>query len=393
MKVLLIGQADSIFFEHYTKTIKNQRPDINFDIFSVDAIQGKYDLSACNLIQINSWVESPFRKIKGIRTILQPFITWLSLYSFLKLNKKRYDIIHTKWLIPGVILFPNIIGKYTLKIIATFWGGEIESQKILYSQRIYLKILKNFLRKCDGVANRSKKIEDYVNKELNAKQKFHIAYYGSSIIDEIRKLSKSETKEESKSKIGINDKLRTIAIGYSGKALHQHLTIIEEIFKSQKFNNFKDKFHFILPLNYGCSMEYAQHVELKIRMYTKKFTIIKPGKYSDVEIARLRNATDILIQLSKSDGLSASIIESFYAQSIIISGKWLPYEVFRKAKLHFYELDGIDDNLPEMLIKLSTNFDFEIDLCLQNRTKWDYDSWGKVIPNWIKIYEKVLQEV
>jgi|LSQX01.1.fsa_nt_gb hypothetical protein len=392
MEVLLVGQADSIFFEHYTKTIKKQRPDINFNVFSVDAIQGKYDLSACNLVHINSWVESPYRKIKGVRTILQPFITWLSLYIFLKRNKKRYDIIHFKWLIPGVILFPNIIRKYTIKTIATFWGSEMESQNLLFSKNLYVITLNNFLRKCNVVANRSKKVEEYISNELNAKQKFHKAHYGSSIIDEIQKLSKSETKEESKGKIGINGKLITIAIGYSGKTLHQHILVLEEIFKSEKFNNLKEKFHFILPLNYGCSMEYAQHVELKIKMYTDKFTIINPGKYTDVEIARLRNATDILIQLSKSDGLSASIIESFYAGSIIISGKWLPYEVLRKAELYFYELDNIDENLPEMLLKLSKNFDYEIDLCLQNKTRWSYDSWGKVIPNWLDIYDKVLQE-
>ena len=76
MKVLLVGQADSIFFENYTKTIKKFRPDISFDVFSIDTINGKYDLSSCDQIYINKWVYSRIKDIRGLRTILQPFITW-----------------------------------------------------------------------------------------------------------------------------------------------------------------------------------------------------------------------------------------------------------------------------------------------------------------------------
>lgn len=384
MEVLLVGQADSIFFEHYTKTIKKFRPDINFDVFSIDAINGKYDLSSCEQIYINKWVCSRIKDIRVLRTILQPFITWFSLYRFLKLTKKKYDIIHFKWLIPGVILFPRILKRFTKKIIATFWGSEIESQKILYSKSLYIISLRNFLNKSDIVAS--------IKEELNTKTKFINARYGSSIIDEIQKLSNSETKQLSKKKIGIPEEATTISIGYSGKTLHQHLLVIEELFKSKEFIRLKESFHFILPFSYGCTSEYSQVVENRLKLYTNKYTIIKPKKYSDFEIARLRNATDIMIQLSKSDALSASIIESFFTGSIIISGKWLPYKIFREANLHFYELDDINQELPELILKLSKNIETELELCRNNKTKWDYASWDSVAPNWINIYEKVLNE-
>jgi len=46
MEILLIGSADSIFFEHYCKNLKLQKPDIKIDIFYVmfkkNAIRGTY---------------------------------------------------------------------------------------------------------------------------------------------------------------------------------------------------------------------------------------------------------------------------------------------------------------------------------------------------------------
>jgi hypothetical protein len=97
-----------------------------------------------------------------------------------------------------------------------------------------------------------------------------------------------------------------------------------------------------------------------------------------------------MVQLSKSDGLSSSIVETFYAGSIIISGKWLPYEVFRESGLYFHELDEINQELPELILKLSKSLDKELKLCQQNKIKWNYDTWETVIPNWIECYDKVL---
>lgn len=393
MEVLLIGQADSIFFEHYTKTIKQFRPDINFDVFSVNSIYGKYDLSACDKIVVNNWDNSFFKRIKGLRTIIHPFYTWLSLYNSLRINDKHYDIIHYKWLIPGAILFPNKIKKYSKKTIATFWGSEIKTQKLLFSNKFYKLIIRHFVKKTNAIVNQSPKTKQYIIQVIGNASKFYFAKYGSSIIDQLNELQKKrETKKISKNKYGIPEEKITISIGYSGKALHNHIIIIEELFNNNEFNLQKKLFHFILPMNYGCGNDYAVKVENTIKQYTNHYTLLYPQKYSDEDIARLRNATDLMIQLSKSDGLSASIIETFYAGSLIISGSWLPYDALKQKELYFRELNAIDRRLPELILKISKNITDELKNCQQNKTKWDYDSWEKVIPNWINIYEKILQE-
>ena len=109
-------------------------------------------------------------------------------------------------------------------------------------------------------------------------------------------------------------------------------------------------------------------------------------------VARLRNATDILVQLSLFDAHSASIIETILAGTILIAGQWLPYDIFKEKQLHFYELDHIGVSLPELVMKISDNIETELARCEENRLKWGFETWDETITNWIAIYDHILHE-
>jgi hypothetical protein len=391
MEILLIGAADSIFFEHYCKNLKAQKPDINIDVFSVEPIMGQYDLSACNNIFASAWNKSFLKKIKGLRTIIKPFYSWFALYSFLIKNKKKYDIIHFKWLVPEVVLFPRLINKFCRKSIATFWGTEQKTQSIFYSNFIYRLCLRNFLQKKDAITYPSNEKYKEQLKIHSNHEKFHYAIYSSSIYSAIERLVATESKNKSKEYLSFDPEKITISIGYSGKKVHQHVKIINTLFRDSALVKHKDKLHFILPLNYGCDSSYIEEIKYLIKSYNANYKIITQ-KMTDFEIARLRNATDIMIQLSSSDALSASIIESLLTGAILISGKWLPYEVFKQKRLFFYELDNIDSTLPKLIIKLAEDIDVELKKCQNNKEKWGFETWGKVIKYWIEIYDKLLIE-
>jgi len=389
MDLLLVGSADSIFFEHYIKNIKAQRPEINVDVFSVPPVTGKYDLSSCNKVGANKWEETYWSRIRGIRTIIKPFYSWHSMYSFLRRNNKQYDIIHFKFLVPSVVLFPNFIMKYCKKSVATFWGAEIDVQKIFYSKILYIYFLKRFLHNVDHITFSSKEQLNQITQLGIESDKLSYAIYGSSIYDEIEKLITFETKEKSKELLGIDKKKITISIGYSGKELHQHKIIINALFRDSTFTANKEKFTLILPMTHGCSDSYANDVVNLVKENNVTYKLLTK-MMTDAEVARLRNATDIMIQLSSVDARSASVIESILAGSILISGKWLPYEEFRQKHLYFYELENIDASLPKLILQLSKNIDEELNKCQNNKLKWEAETWGKVIDNWIAIYDKLL---
>jgi hypothetical protein len=391
MKVLLVGQADSIFFEHYTKTIKSYRPDIDFDVFSVDKVIGKYDLSACNEVHVNTWEKSTFKNIRGLRVVIQPFYTWFSLYYFLKKKKIRYDIIHFKWLVPGVVLFKLSKGCFFKKSIATLWGGELETQKILFSKSLYMHFIKHFLRNMDSVTYTSQELFDKISNLGVVEAKMNYAIYGSSIYYKIEELTKTKTRAECKKYWNINADKITISIGYSGKEVHQHIPIIKTLFNYSEFIERIDDYIFILPFTHGGTREYYAHIIKQLENVNAKYLLLSE-KMTDLEVAILRYATDIMLQLSITDGRSASIIESLLSGSILISGKWLPYQVFHEKNLYFHELDSIDSSLPKMILNINENIQNELINCKENKSKWGFETWEKVIPNWIDIYEKVLQK-
>lgn len=392
MKVLLVGQADSIFFEHYTKTIKAIKKDVTFDVFSIDQITGKYDLTSCDNIFINAWEETKLKNIKGLRIFIKPFYTWFSLYLYLKTNKFKYDIIHFKWLTPGILFFPTTIRRHAKKIVATFWGGEFEKQDLLLSKKLYFLFLKNFLKKADIITIST---QEQFNKLLNFKidkNKITYAIYGSSIYEKINSFTISENKNKSKEFWNINSNKITISIGYSGKAVHQHIPILESLFANEDFISKKDDYIFILPLTHGGTSEYYSSIIDRLENVNAKYLMLTQ-KMTDSEVARLRIATDIMLQLSIADGRSASVIESLLAGSILISGRWLPYQVFRENEIYFYELESIDSLLPETILKISKNIIKELEICKTNKAKWSIETWEKVSPNWIGIYEKVLNSL
>jgi hypothetical protein len=142
-------------------------------------------------------------------------------------------------------------------------------------------------------------------------------------------------------------------------------------------------------MTHGCSDSYANDVVNLVKENNVTYKLLTK-MMTDAEVARLRNATDIMIQLSSVDARSASVIESILAGSILISGKWLPYEEFRQKHLYFYELENIDAALPKLILQLSKNIDEELNKCQNNKLKWEAETWGKVIDNWIAIYDKLL---
>jgi len=385
MKLLLVGQADSIFFEHYTKALKRKDQSIQIDVFSVDAINGKYDLSACDSVVINTWGKSIFRKVRYVRILLAPFCTRVSLHKYLKSQNKQYDVIHFKWLIPGVVLCPKLYLRYTKHIVATFWGQEADAHKLLYSSALYKRILISFLDYASGqIGSGNSKLV------IQNRSKFYYGIYASSVLEHLHRLREKETKNSCKEEVGVSKHKISIAIGYSGKSLHRHAEILIALLDNEEFRKHLDKFCIVLQMNYGCSEVYAERIENLIKGFGIEYVLIRPSKLSDLEIAKLRIATDIMIQLSTSDGRSSSIIEALVAGTIMISGSWLPYAEFKEMGAHFYELDCIDDTLPELVLRLSDNFETESKKCQANIDVIPSPTWDSVITNWIDAYRAIM---
>ena len=381
MKILLIvGSANDIFITNMTKWLKTKMSDVTIDIFEFYPSNSQGN----NTFMDNLGSTNPdvwHNKIRGIRTLIYPFYASRTLKKFLK--GKYYDVIQCHWITPPLVLTRGI-KKHCNKLYATFWGGELSVLKLLLSQKIYKINLDKFLDNVDFIINSKVFIDRMRLLYPQYKNKYIEGTLGSSSIDELYKLMENESKDESKVKMAIDSNKLVVLIGYSGKELHQHLPIIEELSKRDEL---KDRLHLLAPMTRGEFKDYKNRVQSALDNSGYTYTLLQGKFLSDEEVARVRNATDITLQLSEFDGFSRSIMECLCAKSILIYGDWLQYEDhMNNAKFIGYKVTDIKSGI-DKLTEISDDIHKYEDECLQNsingKTKC---SWSECIKDWVNAY-------
>lgn len=379
--LLIVGSANDIFIYNYAKWLKASM-DVTIDVFEFypSNKQGYghefYD-SVCSAKSCG---------IPKLRRLIDVYIKSKNLAGFLK--GRDYDIIHCHWIVPPVVLVKDL-KLYCRKLVVTFWGGEFTHADILCSKRLFQKHLDRFVENVDAIVNDSES-ESALEARL---PKFHGEYYGAELgsapIGELYELMLKEDKYTSQKALGISPGRIVVLIGYSGKQIHQHLQIIELL---EKHEELKSRLHLLAPMTRGANEKYTELVEKRLQKSGYSYTIISGRFLSDKEVAQIRNATQITLQLSTFDGFSRSIIECLCAKSILIYGEWLGYTKhltqtgFIGIGVRSME-EGVNV-IPEVLEKME-NYD-EVLLSNYEKGKSKY-LWSECIHNWVNAYKDLLR--
>ena len=105
------------------------------------------------------------------------------------------------------------------------------------------------------------------------------------------------------------------------------------------------------------------------------------------EIALIRKATDIMIQVQTTDQFSGSMQEHLYAQNVVITGSWLPYKAMKNEGIYFEEIRNIaeiTDLLPEIIRNCST---YESKTHQNTEIISNLSRWENNIQAWSKLYQ------
>lgn len=387
MNLLLVGDANSIFFVEYVKALKKIM-DIRVSVYSPEPNRNLYSEYPYDEVYFDNYSNKKITKIKLLGGMLIPFLLYRNIKRFIKKSDTKFDIIHIHWLRPAWVINPRLFKKYTQNFIVTFWGGELEKLQLLHSHHIYMNRLGKLLECADYCMGSPISLNGRVAKLYpNTKDKFCYGYYGSSIIELLSQ--KETTNTEAKMLFNITPSKKTILLGYSGKKIHRHLDLLDSISANSSFNKCKESIHFILPMTRGASSAYIQDVEEKLHEIGCSYTMIKNTYQTDEDVANLRLATDIAFQVTEFDGLSNSIKEILCAGSILICGDWFPtYSELKKDGFRYLEVNSIQhavDTFYNVLPNFETNkklFDANI-----NVAKAKY-SWSECIKPWADLYNK-----
>jgi hypothetical protein len=377
VKILFIGNINHHqYLNAHAKWLKTKLGDDTLiDIFSTNP------LSAINQhIKFNfntvfySFQYSFLASIPGFkRHVLMPL-------QFAKL-KGNYDVIQVHNISPFLTNISPMFHKKAKVVISSVWGSDFYKS----TPKMRRKIGKVLFQHSDAITlGNPEMIQDFKDYYKNENKPIYLCYFGNEITDNIAEI-KSQGKEKSKEIFGINPNKICVSIGYNSHPNNQHLLILDAIERSEKLKKIHNRILLILPLTYGGSETYIKLVKERIQLLPFEVIIID-SFLDEVKIAHLRLASDIMINLPISDGLSGSMREHLFAENIIITGSWLPYSLLTKKQIYFHSIDNINE-LPEKLASCVSNWKHELNNVINNPEKVkEISSWSIVIDDWIKLY-------
>ncbi len=383
MKKLLIiaGTANDVFIYKMSMWLKKSM-DIDIDIYEFyPSVQQQQDVEKyANVYSSN--IDKWFCKIKGIGYSLMQVYSGKQLGTFLQ--SKEYDYIHCHWLVSSLVI-NNGLKKHCKKLYVTFWGGEVFVQKIMLSHSLYMMGLKRLLKETDNIVGYFAEREFYEKLFTDFKGRYLSANLAPTILEDLYDLMKVESKDISKEKLGVTKGKKLVLIGYSGKSIHQHLEIIKELSHRDEL---KSKLCLLAPMTRGASPNYVTEVECSLKNSGFEYILYKNQFFTEEMMARLRNATDITLQLSTRDAYSRSIIECLCAKSVLIYADWLKYDPF-------FAYDGFEaikvksihhavDKLAEITDSLS---DFERVVEKNSINGKRHNLWSECIHEWVNLYK------
>lgn len=388
VKILLVGDARSIFFVKYVEAIK-RKMDVEISVYCPFPQNDWYKKFPYDYAHFDNFLNTKFYKIRFFGYFFSPFIQYVRFLKFLLINKKKYDIIHIHWALPAWVVAPQLFKCFCNKMGVTLWGGELEHLRLLMSRKLYLHRLGNLLKVSDFYIDVPFDIDDRVVKEFPfIKGKSYGGIFGSSIIEILTKSNLNP--QDCKQYYSIPLEKISVLLGYSGKVIHNHIKIIHNIVNCPSFSKYKDKIHFIASMTRGASPNYIKEVETNLEMSGVSYTVVKNCYQSDLEVAKLRLATDIFLQLTDFDGFSASVKEGLCAGSLLICGEWLNYRSLKREGFFFIDIPKIEQ-IGNSLFHCINQFPYYNTMKNQNYSLCDKKySWDSCIEDWIKCYKEQL---
>lgn len=341
---------------------------LNIVTFNMKRYNGKVKPLWISLLSIISQLP----KVRGI------FFAWFRYSILLKLSSK-YDIIDVHFFSPyfdKLILKLKEQGK---KIKITIWGSDFyraSSERKEEQRKIY--------RIIDQIQFETKQVaDDFINVFPECEGKTAIANFGIIQLEIIDKLLENDVFNAYKRKIGIPEGSVVITCGTSGNEAHQHRKIISHIEKIPQ--EIKDQLFLIIPMNYGGNNNYIKQIESKVRSLGIPYLLLT-SFFSKEKFCEYVIASDIVITIQTSDSLSTAIQEHLYANGILISGEWLPYQILKDYGIEYKSVSM--ETLTDTIVDTVNNLKSINKRNANNRTIIsEFSSWNNVINDWVKIYK------
>lgn len=260
-------------------------------------------------------------------------------------------------------------------LIITFYGSDF------YRTSNFIKnIQKPLYRKASKITFTNpltkKSFLEYYN-QFN--EKCYVCRFGLKTLDYIDKNRKTDLKKI-KNELGYSCDKLIVTCGYNSTKAQQHNKIIDNL--QNLPNEVLSKVQFIFPLTYGDNIN-KEHIKQRLKSTNLDYIILEDFLYEDKN-AYIKLASDIMINILQTDSFSGSMQEFLYAKNIVITGAWLPYELFDTEGIQYLKIDNpnsLKNELENIIINQPN-----IELNKNKNIIYKLSSWKNNIKYWISVY-------
>ena len=366
MKVLIVGDGNHYFNQKLVAELRNHNSKLFLQFCSITGFTNpgyydeEFDISVSKIPKIFNF--------KGIRSF------YFAYHRRKKIKKvilnTDFEIIHFQGIYPWAShLIKNTISNSKKKIV-TVWGSDFYRSR----QRDSIRI-KTIADNVDTLTFANNMTSKDFGKIYNSHKKHQIIRFGLSTLDKIKSLKATHTSS--------TDKL-IVTIGYNRNKAHNHLLILDQIAKLP--TNLKQGLKLLLPLTYGqIDKIYIQQIELKLKSLGVDFEILSNFQ-NENQMARHALNSNIMIQLQKTDSFSGTMQEYIYANNIVITGDWLPYEDLDNENIVIYKIKAIDELATELKYCIKNYHDLQEKVAKNSSGIYHLSSWQSNILLWNDLY-------
>ena len=340
MKILFVGSTASSLSANIAWKL-NEYQNISVDaIFSLndkndDAYAHKYE----NIYYYKFSVMSKIPKINGLLNTIRLLTKLLTI--------KKYDVIHIQSINPSLLYLMPFFKYKSIKVVSTVWGSDFERSQNIYFFKLILKYSDLITCTNDNVNKRLRVALNVPDVKILTLA-FMLPIYHE--LDSLKEVSKYQTKMD----INFPPNKIILGCGTNMRKMQHHLEIIDEIAKVK--SDFSKSIMVLIQMTYDFNDEgYLTEIKNKLNFLEIEFIIL--SKYlSDVEMAMVRKSTDILIQVQDHDQFSAAMLETIYAENLVITGSWLPYSVLDVEGIFYFKVDKVLE-LGKIVLECINNFE------------------------------------
>ncbi len=373
--ILLVGNYKSSYIIQFVKHLKQINPHVHISFWGYKRDNAETDKSFIDyydeyyLIDIKSFVKSAklwqFKAIKELRKSFKTFVA-----------EKHFDFISIQYIKPEYLFLVDYLKKYASHLVLTPWGSDVYRIGWLYKIMV-----KKIFDKADFITGPDNRFTRDFTRIFNVpSNKIIHCDLGTEPIEYIISHKNQIDCNEAKHQLGVDNSF-IITCGYNANPVHQHLKIIEAIYRVK--NKLATNLTLFFPLTYPNNPKYIQEIKDKVTEYNLNAVFF--DKFLDIpHLFLLRQGTDIFIHVQPTDASSSTLYEYILCEKKILNGAWLKYpDLERNGVKPYFLVDNLE-NIGEAIVNAYKSEPIKIDQ--QVLKDLEKKQWKVVIKDWDRFF-------